>query len=543
MAPVAESDPEESKNFAQLASLKYELRQTFDPFGFLQSSNPKSKGHAVFQKPISQWRVCDTDAQGIDKPIARVQRVLIQTPRGVREEMRIARGMEPSSIYVNGEEVLEDEQCTMPPDALVRIDDTEYIYHDMEHVEDAPLHEGRYALHRVIGGVGDMKVRIAQYVATDRAVAVKSMVLNSETRRKIAEGIRRWERLIHPHVLRLDDWYRIGGTMIVSPLARYGNLRDYIEQEGKLSELLARPVVAQAIEGLQYMHSQDILHGDMRADNILVFGKGNDGVLSIKLSDFGLSTPMDQTLGCGAAVTRSANWAPPEVTKGLYNDCSDAYGVGGIMFFVLLELMPHLVKAGKHTFKTQMATRRSQIERMKEAKLSPEGVALLGGLLQTNELVRWDLLWARKWSWFDGCVLPSDRSQPTPFTSDLVDDMASRYQAKIQRSGPPRIAEEYPDSANPNDTERSEVKEAQGSTSRPVESRPTQPSRRRKARAVCPSLGSAAGTVSPDTRSLRVQRECGTEPGAENEATESGHGLKRKKADVGSEGSKKRRTE
>lgn len=65
---------------------------------------------------------------------------------------------------------------------------------------------------------------------------------------------------------------------------RGGDFGHLLEQVGAFDEPIAKYYLGQIILALEYLHSKNIVHRDMKPDNILMDGEGR-----IKLTDFGLS--------------------------------------------------------------------------------------------------------------------------------------------------------------------------------------------------------------------------------------------------------------
>lgn len=66
--------------------------------------------------------------------------------------------------------------------------------------------------------------------------------------------------------------------------AELGSLGQTLKAFGKLNEKLVANYVIKILEGLEYLHSKDVVHCDLKAANILSTKNGN-----VKLSDFGVS--------------------------------------------------------------------------------------------------------------------------------------------------------------------------------------------------------------------------------------------------------------
>ena len=88
--------------------------------------------------------------------------------------------------------------------------------------------------------------------------------------------------LIELYDVKMNEDY----VLIIMELAERGDLSDFIDQNGKLPEGLAKSLFKGLITGLKNCHENNIVHGDIKCDNCLL---DKDGTL--KLTDFGFSTP------------------------------------------------------------------------------------------------------------------------------------------------------------------------------------------------------------------------------------------------------------
>ncbi|KAJ7906753.1 kinase-like protein, partial [Mycena leptocephala] len=114
---------------------------------------------------------------------------------------------------------------------------------------------------------------------------------------------------------------------IVMAYMPHGNAAEFLQ---KHSEQRPLPIITDAARGLLYLHSKNIIHGDIKAANILIDNAG-----TAVLCDFGLARMKAdmtsrtaerdiRTLGPG-----SRNWMSPEVLQGaLPRKPSDIYALG-----------------------------------------------------------------------------------------------------------------------------------------------------------------------------------------------------------------------
>ena len=124
-----------------------------------------------------------------------------------------------------------------------------------------------------------------------------------------------------------------------------GSVQTMLNSYGALPEPLVRSFVRQILNGLSYLHNQDIIHRDIKGANILVDSKG-----TIKISDFGISKKLEASnILSGAnnnkhrpSLQGSVFWMAPEVVKQTsYTRKADIWSLGCLV----VEMM-----TGNHPF-------------------------------------------------------------------------------------------------------------------------------------------------------------------------------------------------
>ncbi|EIN04417.1 kinase-like protein [Punctularia strigosozonata HHB-11173 SS5] len=417
---------------------------------------------------------------------------------------------EAARIRVNGRMIYVGDECPLLHNTVIRIGDHEYIYRFLGDLQDVPYHVDRYSIddHNVLRGVhGKGFVFSATHLTTGHAVAVK--VLSMPTKKmKHAQSqlLRMVEELTHQNILSFSDWFlypkaageavtRIG---MVTSLLPHGNLFDYIKIRGKLGELLARPVVAQLMDGLMYMHSQGVLHRQVEPENILVCDESCGQILTIKISGFGSAQRFASTTdGDDQKLVGNAQWAPPELLKSKYNELGDTFGVGAIMFFVLWE-KPFYRVDDEMSLKEQMQTRLSNYTAKRKLRMGSPACNLLDKLTKENTSERLRLREARCDPWLER------RQVPPPF---LKPYSADHYLVRgfIDRNGLPEPAFRrtfmtngkstyYSDSDNDSDNDSDAETDADVNTEQDDESGPETTSHET-------SISDASSYVATDARS------------------------------------------
>ncbi|CAE6396530.1 unnamed protein product [Rhizoctonia solani] len=118
-----------------------------------------------------------------------------------------------------------------------------------------------------------------------------------------------WSKIRHPHIQELLGVVlfqeRVG---MVSPWRKHGNLRDYIKKHTNVDR---HALCLQVVKGLVHLHESNMVHGDLKACNILVSEDGE-----IKLSDFDHSILPDCTLAFSETTNfggGTLRWMAPEL--------------------------------------------------------------------------------------------------------------------------------------------------------------------------------------------------------------------------------------
>ncbi|KAL0570316.1 Protein kinase of the Mitotic Exit Network [Marasmius crinis-equi] len=149
---------------------------------------------------------------------------------------------------------------------------------------------------------------------TGQMVAVKRIRLNGLTEEEVTRLMKEVElvkRMSHPSIVNYEGMARDADTLsIVLEYAENGSLGQILQAFGQLNERLVASYVVQILEGLHYLHTNDVIHYDLKAANILTMKNGN-----VKVSDFGVSLNMRSLEREIEDVTSTPNWMAPEVIE------------------------------------------------------------------------------------------------------------------------------------------------------------------------------------------------------------------------------------
>jgi hypothetical protein len=182
-------------------------------------------------------------------------------------------------------------------------------------MEQNTIFANRYRLEQKIGMGGFSEVwKAVDQMADDSVIAIK---IYAPERGMDEHGLKQFRReyavvlnLNHSNLLtarHFDVWE--GRPYLVMPLIEGGSLYDKLERDGAFDEKQAAELIRQIASGLDYLHRNEIMHQDIKPDNVLI-GPGD----SYLLMDFGISARMRSTLRkqTGAAKAMTVAYAPPE---------------------------------------------------------------------------------------------------------------------------------------------------------------------------------------------------------------------------------------
>ncbi|KAJ3185440.1 hypothetical protein HDU87_000061 [Geranomyces variabilis] len=174
---------------------------------------------------------------------------------------------------------------------------------------------GNYDYVRTIGEGSFAKVKLAVHRLTDEKVAIKVIDKDSLPDTYSLTHLHREAQIMrmldHPNIVQLIEVMETKRELhLVLEYASGGEVLDYIVAHQRLKEPEARKFFHEVVSALKYCHERNIVHRDLKAENLLL-----DSDMHIKISDFGLSNIFDKrkqlTTCCGSPV-----YSAPELIEG-----------------------------------------------------------------------------------------------------------------------------------------------------------------------------------------------------------------------------------
>eukprot|EP00977_Amphora_coffeiformis_P006560 scaffold1404_cov166-Amphora_coffeaeformis.AAC.27 len=193
--------------------------------------------------------------------------------------------------------------------------------------------------------------------STGRKVAIKCVLrkdLPPSDDAAIYDEVAILASLNHPHITPLIDFFDEKDCyFIVMELMSGGDLFDRIGEKKSYSEADARDLIVKMLKAVAYCHVRKIAHCDMKPKNLLLMSDDNDSF--IKLADFGFAArvhePKSLTKQCGTPF-----FVAPEILlrKG-YDQQSDMWSVGCIIYLLLSGNLPFMGRSQKELFRKIVA--------------------------------------------------------------------------------------------------------------------------------------------------------------------------------------------
>lgn len=201
---------------------------------------------------------------------------------------------------------------------------------------------GRYQIVRCLGQGGMGTVYEAFDAELERTIALKTirpdLAANVAALRRLKQETLLTRQIAHRNVVRVFD---LGVAdrlrFITMEFVDGADLRTLLEQRGKFPLNEAVALMEQLCEGLHAAHSEDVIHRDLKPQNVLI---GRDR--RARIVDFGLARSFEQTgITRTGAVLGTPHYMAPEQALGKQSDArSDIFALGVVFFELLTGELP-----------------------------------------------------------------------------------------------------------------------------------------------------------------------------------------------------------
>ena len=205
----------------------------------------------------------------------------------------------------------------------------------MAQIEKGTVFGGRYVVQSQVGTGGMATVYRGVDSVLNRTVAIKVMLPQYANDPAFAQRFKQEAQaaaaLQNPFIVQVYDWgrdERTGTYYIVMEYLRGTDLKTGIRSHGALAPRKVAQIGAQVCSALEVAHRNDIIHRDVKPQNIMIQPNGD-----AKVMDFGIARAKNSNLTQTNSVLGTAHYVSPEQAQGKeLGPTSDLYSLGVVMY-------------------------------------------------------------------------------------------------------------------------------------------------------------------------------------------------------------------
>lgn len=262
-----------------------------------------------------------------------------------------------------------------------------------------------------------------------KAVDLQAMRLSGRGERELKKIQRESSILkrIKPHanvvqfvdLVEHEDWY-----LFILEFVQGGNLLESVtKRRGSepLKEHEVRCIFRQLVEGIAHLHSESIIHRDLKLENVLVVQEGSSKrEFKVKITDFGLSKEVGDGISAACSSVGSPKYVAPEVlAQGTHDHKADFWSLGILLFVLLGNRFPF--DGNSQAAREPQEEIDAEVGRLPVSELARS--VLLGLLrIQADERITPELLRQHEWlSAASNVASPQHKRRRTPNSKQALD--------------------------------------------------------------------------------------------------------------------------
>lgn len=209
------------------------------------------------------------------------------------------------------------------------------------------ISKNRYQFIELIGKGGMGRVWKVFDKQTQRVVALKRLIIAHKENQGRLERFKREAgtiaKLNHPYIVPLFDLGKDEeGPFLTMQYVEGVNLREYVENRGKLTLKEGVSLMIKVAQAIFYAHRYAVIHRDIKPENIMIDRSGLPRILDFGLARIGAESDLSLT----GTFVGTRFYASPEQFKDTrrVDHRTDIYSLGATMYFMLTGELPRVVR-------------------------------------------------------------------------------------------------------------------------------------------------------------------------------------------------------
>jgi eukaryotic-like serine/threonine-protein kinase len=198
-------------------------------------------------------------------------------------------------------------------------------------------HIGKYLVKRELGRGGMGAVYLAEQPGLGRMVAIKELLVSAAADptalTRFLQEAQVMARTSHPNLVQVYDLEEVDNAkFIILEFVKGQSMRELLNR-GRIPIPQVFAVMHGVLQGLDYAHRHNIVHRDMKPENVLMSDEGE-----VKVADFGIARLTDDS-GSGSTATKTGTtvgtpqyMSPEQVASSKVDGRSDLYSAGIMLY-------------------------------------------------------------------------------------------------------------------------------------------------------------------------------------------------------------------
>eukprot|EP00731_Ephydatia_muelleri_P027165 Em0019g38a len=246
---------------------------------------------------------------------------------------------------------------------------------------------------------------------TGKEVAVKiidKLRFPNKQEAQLRQEVTILQNISHPGIVYLEQMFETPEKIYVVMEKMNGDMLEMIlnSPQSRISERLAKYMIYQILIALQYLHKKDIVHCDLKSENVLLTSES--GMPQAKLCDFGFARVIGEKSFRKSVVGTPAYLAPEVLKNEGYNKSLDLWSVGVIIYVSLSGTFPF---NEDEEIMDQIQNGAFMFPSDPWASVSSESIELITRLLQVSRKSRFTAHQALNHAWLNDVTLWEDLCQ------------------------------------------------------------------------------------------------------------------------------------